>query len=734
MQALGSYNDWELVRALGAGGFGEVHLWRHRITNQEVATKHLKFNNNLRSDEIGIIRNRWIQEYNWMQMLQTPYIVGAIELQDNGFLQYLQSYHHMRVLPVIVMEYCNGGDLRARLSDIKHLNGLHEKEIRDILLALRHAVAYLHDECNIEHRDIKPENIVIHRTDNQRIYKLTDFGYAREIPDATIAQSVVGTRHYVAPEVIEPGNYTKTVDYWSVGVLTFELMCGLRPFIPHREFKVILTQILEKPANCIAITQDVTNEDKFQFKDELFAENHCSPIFKAIMERWLKMALDGNYKTRGHQDGQLRFYTLLDCILSSKIITVFSLSSYEFYYFDARTFSNNSDFFDQLSVATGIAKEHTFFTLPTSHPKRSLCHIAAPIDFYVDDWSDTGNPENPRAMLYVTDVAKGQCDYNAHRDKMNSSTTSRAIFEYLSIDRQKFDELPTWLLEQFERYVHYLLQNEQRYLEAYVRGLYEFIISVEDEEFRIEENIQRIHEKRLLLSGRIDQFAYTAKVWASLQKSQNHVEEAQALWEKCDIVKNQVITKIMRYHKSILQHCKALANEEILKKLPNEDIYQLKSFRQFVSSDATKSQRMYECIASVDRWALQMSNFPSSKLASIHNEIMGHCNMHVKIVSELIQTEQYLNKLEKELQCATEKMLSPLQDEEIVSEMGAMCIDGNSSLTASTSAPMSHSSMVDLSLLLNGHCQENGEEVTSLIERVNILTELMNALTPNVQK
>lgn len=36
MQALGSYNDWELVRALGAGGFGEVHLWRHRITNQEV--------------------------------------------------------------------------------------------------------------------------------------------------------------------------------------------------------------------------------------------------------------------------------------------------------------------------------------------------------------------------------------------------------------------------------------------------------------------------------------------------------------------------------------------------------------------------------------------------------------------------------------------------------------------------------------------------------------------------
>lgn len=106
-------------------------------------------------------------------MLQTPYIVGAIELQDSGFLQYLQSYHHMRVLPVIVMEYCNGGDLRARLSDIKHLNGLHEKEIRDILLALRHAVAYLHDECNIEHRDIKPENIVIHRTDNQRIYKVS---------------------------------------------------------------------------------------------------------------------------------------------------------------------------------------------------------------------------------------------------------------------------------------------------------------------------------------------------------------------------------------------------------------------------------------------------------------------------------------------------------------------------------------------------------------------------------
>lgn len=107
-----------------------------------------------------------------MQSLKTPYIVGAVNLGDKTFLNYLQENNNWKTLPVIVMEYCNGGDLRSRLERPEHLNGLREQEIRDILRTLRHAVEYLHVQCNIEHRDIKPENIVIHQSENGKIYKV----------------------------------------------------------------------------------------------------------------------------------------------------------------------------------------------------------------------------------------------------------------------------------------------------------------------------------------------------------------------------------------------------------------------------------------------------------------------------------------------------------------------------------------------------------------------------------
>ncbi|XP_061392805.1 inhibitor of nuclear factor kappa-B kinase subunit beta [Musca vetustissima] len=726
-----SYNDWEYIRGLGVGGFGEVHLWRHRITNQEIATKLLKPNTLLRPHEVGKFKKRWLQEYNWMHSLQTPYIVGAIDLPDKTFLSYLQNNNHMRELPVIVMEYCNAGDLRSRLEEIEHQNGLHEKEIRGILLALRHAVEYLHNECNIEHRDIKPENIVIHRDGGGgTIYKLTDFGYAREIPEETIAQSVVGTRHYVAPEVIEPGSYTKTVDYWSVGVMTFELICGIRPFLPHKEFKVILTEILVKPPKSIAITQDLKpfqQQEKYHSHDKIFHENLCSPIFIERIEKWLQLALDGNYKTRGHTEDRLCFFTDLDSLLATKIITVFSLSSYEFYHFDATTFANTGDFFNQLSQQTQIKPEHIFITLPPLHPKRILANIREPIDFYVDEWSDTGNRDNPRAMLYVTDVKKRQCDYNSHRNTMNSYS-AQSIMEFFKIDKQKYDKVPIWLLEEFERRVHYLLQNEQRYLECYIHGLYQFIISIEDEAFRMEESIQRIHENTLRVAGRFQQYEYTANLCAKMQNSQVPAGRANALSDKLHVLQGEVVSKLRERHRSLLRHCKALASREILQSLPKEDIYKLKSFREFLSrtnlSMASNAQRMNNCIEAVDRWATQTSKFPSNELFELHDEIMIQCSIYVKILSSLEPNFKLLNNLEKELESETERMLSmpPRQNGELITKMGSLCIDGGNDLPQP--APMSHNSVDSLSLVLNGHCQE---DVTKLIENINNLNDsLMN--------
>lgn len=119
---------------------------------------------------------RWLREDDWMRNLQTSHIVGAVNVSDRGFLNYLREFNSFDYnLPVIVMEYCNGGDLRNHLNKIEHLNGLTEFEVRNIFHAVIEAIRYLHDRCKIEHRDIKPENIVCQRLERNVIYKVILF-------------------------------------------------------------------------------------------------------------------------------------------------------------------------------------------------------------------------------------------------------------------------------------------------------------------------------------------------------------------------------------------------------------------------------------------------------------------------------------------------------------------------------------------------------------------------------
>ena len=86
------------------------------------------------------------------------------------------------------------------------------------------AVDYLHQRHYV-HRDIKPENIMV--LENGYI-KVIDFGTCKEIIDKT--NTIIGTPHYMAPEAILGEGYTFQVDFWSIGILMYEFMCGCVPF------------------------------------------------------------------------------------------------------------------------------------------------------------------------------------------------------------------------------------------------------------------------------------------------------------------------------------------------------------------------------------------------------------------------------------------------------------------------------------------------------------------------
>ena len=125
------------------------------------------------------------------------------------------------------MEYCSGGELLERIIEKSHFTEVEAKKIMKKVLS---AIMYLHEK-KICHRDLKPENFLFSHPGEDAEIKLIDFGLSRKFGDADgkYMSTVVGTPHYVAPEVLD-GKYTERCDYWSMGVMVYILLSGTPPF------------------------------------------------------------------------------------------------------------------------------------------------------------------------------------------------------------------------------------------------------------------------------------------------------------------------------------------------------------------------------------------------------------------------------------------------------------------------------------------------------------------------
>lgn len=176
-------------------------------------------------------KERWKNEVEMISLIKHPNIIGIKQIPVE--LEAVLMKQNPTKLPLMPMEYCKNGNLRRVLCKWKNISGLEESEVRAILEDVSKGLEHLH-KLNITHRDIKPENIVMQNSDERLggfIYKIIDLGYAKELNDSVV--SFVGTLHYLAPEIFEAASYNKSVDYWSLGLLTFEIICGVLPFLPQ---------------------------------------------------------------------------------------------------------------------------------------------------------------------------------------------------------------------------------------------------------------------------------------------------------------------------------------------------------------------------------------------------------------------------------------------------------------------------------------------------------------------
>lgn len=124
------------------------------------------------------------------------------------------------------MELCSGKEVFDKIVEEDYLT---ETKVAKIIYKVISAINYCHTK-GITHRDIKPENILFENSDNDADIKLIDFGLSRKYNSHEKMHTILGTPYYVAPEVLK-GDYDEKCDVWSIGAITYIMLCGEPPFI-----------------------------------------------------------------------------------------------------------------------------------------------------------------------------------------------------------------------------------------------------------------------------------------------------------------------------------------------------------------------------------------------------------------------------------------------------------------------------------------------------------------------
>ena len=277
--------EYESLSIIGRGAFGEVHVCREIKTGKIYAVKKIKKDVLLEKNQIIHIRS----EQQFMSKVKSPWIVDLkASFQEDDYLY-------------LIMEFCQGGDFMNLLikKDI-----LMEEEARFYTAELILAVESIH-KLDCIHRDIKPDNILI---DKNGHIKLSDFGLAKiseklvqpqnfknskNRPTHQKNYSCVGTAYYVAPEVLKKTGYSEDIDWWSVGVILFEMLVGYAPFCSEKtkdvcykvlnwkEFLKIPEDVIISPEAEDLIAKMVNDSDKRLGKNGV-DEIKAHPFFKKI--------------------------------------------------------------------------------------------------------------------------------------------------------------------------------------------------------------------------------------------------------------------------------------------------------------------------------------------------------------------------------------------------------------------------------------------------------------------
>ncbi|KAF7286367.1 hypothetical protein GWI33_005663 [Rhynchophorus ferrugineus] len=369
MEIPNEIGKWKKILELGSGSFGTVLLWRNIQTDECVAIKKCKFQSpkTLSAKQ----RERWNMEVNFMKLVDHPNVIKYKEV-DPILIEFINKYNPSK-MPILPMEYCTKGNLRKFItSKPLFLSGLFEIDTKCILKDIISGLKYLHSK-NITHRDLKPENIVLQHSDERigkTIYKIIDLGYAKELQDATL--SFVGTLHYLAPEIFYGGKYDKAVDYWSIGIMAFELCCGVLPFLPEMTPFERFENIKLKEFNHICIYKSYSGA--FTNLSTIKREHFLTNWFKENIETWFKYVFQLDPLKRVLV-GDVDSLDYLENILQKNIMNIYNAYNCSFHSYEV-TDNTLSSLQNWISKEINIAIDDLIFVVASYENDNELNSIS----------------------------------------------------------------------------------------------------------------------------------------------------------------------------------------------------------------------------------------------------------------------------------------------------------------------------------------------------------------------